>query len=126
MAKRKPRIQHADIVRAFAERLRGTRLARGITQRDLAQRAHVTFSYISRLEAGAAAPGIDMLERLAQALEVSAVDLLPAPSRPETAAESRAQVQGLFDAVMAKAGQETFLMLKLFLTRLAESPVVTR
>jgi transcriptional regulator with XRE-family HTH domain len=86
----------------------------------------VTFSYISRLEAGAAAPGIDMLERLAQALEVSAVDLLPAPSRPETAAESRAQVQGLFDAVMAKAGQETFLMLKLFLTRLAESPVVTR
>lgn len=93
-----------------------------MTQRDLADRAHVTLSYVSKLEAGGAAPGIDLLERLARALGVSVTDLLPTPSQPETVEAYREQVEQLFDAVLAKAGPDTLSMLKLFLERLAESP----
>ena len=67
MPARKRRIKHASIVDAFAQALARCALSRQMTQRDLADRANVTLSYISRLEAGGAAPGIDLLERLAQA-----------------------------------------------------------
>ncbi len=124
MAKR--RIRHADIVRHFAERLRGVRQARGMTQRDLASKANVTASYISTLEAGGAAPGIDLLERLARALQADVTDLLPAPSGPETPETLRQQVEQLFEVIVAKAGSGSLSMLKLFLERLAESPAVSR
>src|SRR5205823_8138284 len=60
MAKRKPRIQHAEVVGLFAARLREVRRSRGLTQAELAQRATVTASYVWRLESGGAAPGIDL------------------------------------------------------------------
>ena len=41
-----------------------------MTQRDLADKANVTFTYISRLEAGASAPGIDTVDQIAKALQV--------------------------------------------------------
>ncbi len=126
MPSKKPTIRQADIVRAFAERLRGTRQARSMTQRDLATKADVTFSYISRLEAGGAAPGIDLLERLAKALGVGITELLPMPAMPATAAMRRDQVKGLFEVVLPKAGQETLAMLEVLLARLAESPTVSR
>jgi transcriptional regulator with XRE-family HTH domain len=126
MAKRKTTIKHAEIVRAFAERLRGIRQASGLTQRDLASKANVTFSYVSRLEAGGAAPGIDLLERLARALNVSVVDLLPAPPQPENTETHREQVKQLFDAVLMKSGNETLSMLKQVLVRLAESTAISR
>ena len=47
-----------EIVRLFAARLREVRHSRGMTQADLARRAHVTTSYVGRLESGGAAPGI--------------------------------------------------------------------
>ena len=126
MPSRKQGVRQAGIVRAFAERLRATRLARGMTQRDLADKANVTFSYISRLEAGGAAPGIDLLERLASALQVSVIELLPVPAGAEDVESHRSRVKGLFDAVVRKAGRETLSMLDVFLARLAESPAVSR
>jgi DNA-binding XRE family transcriptional regulator len=98
MARRKKRIEHSNIVRFFAERLRDARVARGMTQRDLALRAHVAQTYISRLEAAGAAPGIDLLERLARALKASPMDYCrprvlwprPLPNRPpDTETRSR-------------------------------------
>jgi transcriptional regulator with XRE-family HTH domain len=126
MAKKKSTVRQAAIVVAFGERLRGTRTAKGMTQRELATQAQITFSYISRLEAGGAAPGIDLLERLAQALKVSLTDLLPPPTVSLTADAHRERVKNLFEAVLARSGQETLSMLELFLARLAESPPVSR
>ena len=126
MAKQKRTIRHSEIVRIFAERLRGTRQARGMTQRDLANKAHVTFSYVSRLEAGGAAPGIDLLERLAGALNVNAVDLLPTPAMPESITARREQVRDQLEIVLKVAGQETLSMLSLFLGKLAESRAINR
>lgn len=126
MPSRKRTVRQAGIVLAFAERLRGTRQARGMTQRELAERAEVTFTYISRLEAGESAPGIDLIERLARALGVGVTDLLPATTEAGTTDENRGRVKGLFEAVLPKAGPETLTMIGVFLARVAESPSVSR
>jgi transcriptional regulator with XRE-family HTH domain len=121
MAKRKRRITHAEIVRLFAERLRELRHNRGMTQAELARQAHVTVSYIGRLEAGGAAPGIDLVDRLAKALATTVADLLPTTASPDTAAALRDQARRLFEALVVAADRETLLMLCPLLARLNES-----
>ncbi len=118
-------VRQAGIVQAFAERLKAARQARGMTQRDLADKAHVTFSYISRLEAGASAPGIDTLDQLARALQINVIELLPAVPGEEMAGV-RDRVRTLFDGLVSKAGHETLSMLEVFLDRLAESKATSR
>lgn len=120
---RKHLIKHAEITQTFAKRLRAIRTSKDVTQRDLAERAHVTLSYISKLEAGGAAPGIDLVDRLATALNVNVTELLPFASQQKTDHE---QIKILFDQVIMKAGQESLLLLNLFLSRLAESPALRR
>ena len=83
MAKRKVRIEHAEIVRRFGARLRELRLARGMTQAQLAEKSQVTPTYVGRLESGGAAPGIDLVDRLATALGTSVADLMPASDPPD-------------------------------------------
>ena len=123
MPTRKPTVRQNAIVQAFAERLKSLRAARNMTQRELATKAQITFSYISRLEAGGAAPGLDLLQKLAQALGANIADLLPSS---EAGAVDREEVKKLFDALLPKAGPETLSMLAMFLTRLAESSTTRR
>ena len=121
MAKRrKARVEQDEAVRLFAARLREVRRSRGMTQAELSRRAHVTASYIWRLESGGAAPGIDLVARLAQALGTTSHDLLPATAPPDTMAVLRDQARGLFDALLAAADRETLLMLNPLLARLVE------
>jgi len=57
---------------ATGDRVRRHRRFRGVTQQALAEAAGTDKAYISRLEAGGIAdPGIDVLERIAAALNVS-------------------------------------------------------
>ena len=123
MASRKRQVKQADIVKVFAERLRSLRTTKGLTQSELANRADITVSYISTLEAGSVAPGIDLLERLARALDANVVDLLPSSSQLETESV-REDVQKVFKVVVAKAGRDTLTMLKLFLDRIVDSTAV--
>lgn len=118
-------IKHAEIVRRFGERLRSLRQARSLTQRELANRAEVTVTYISRLEAGGASPGIDLLERLAQALGAGVVDLLPVPAEAEPE-QVRRHLREIFERVLGRAGPETLGMLRALLERLDESPPTGR
>lgn len=115
------RIRHAEIVSRFAERLRELRRSRGLTQLELARQAHVTEAYVGRLERGEAAPGIDLVDRLANALGTTAADLLPTAATPDTLAVLRGQAKNLFDEILRSADRETFLMLNPFLAKLAES-----
>lgn len=126
MGKRKPRIQQAEIVQQFGVRLRELRQARNTTQADLAREAQVALSHLSKLEKGEAAPGLDLLDRLAKALGVTVVDLLPPPTAVENVENQREQIRKLFEDVLTKAGNETLRLLELFLTRLAESPSLKR
>jgi transcriptional regulator with XRE-family HTH domain len=124
MPRRKVRIRQDKIVEVFAERLRHLREARDMTQREIARRAHVTITYISKLESGLTAPGIDLLERIASALGVHVVELLPA--RSESPDDERLQAQANFDAILAKAGRESISMMNQFFTRLRESSSLVR
>ena len=56
----KKHIRHHAIVAHFAERLRDTRRASGMSQQDLARRAKVSTTYIGKLERGESSVGIDM------------------------------------------------------------------
>jgi len=121
MAKRKRRIDHAEIVRLFAARLRELRHNRGMTQAELAQKSSVTTSYIGRLETAGAAPGIDLVDRLAKALGTTAQDLMPITPSPDTLTVLREQAQRLFSSLLQAADRETLLMLNPLLARLNES-----
>jgi transcriptional regulator with XRE-family HTH domain len=122
MAKRrKARVEQDETVRLFAARLREVRRSRGMTQAELSRNAHVTPSYIWRLESGGAAPGIDLVARLARALGTTSHELLPEASPPDTLAVLRDQARGLFDALLAAADRETLLMLNPLRARLVES-----
>jgi len=122
MAKRrKRRIEQDEAVRLFAARLREVRRSRGMTQAELSRRANVTPSYVWRLESGGAAPGIDLVARLARALGTTSHDLLPEAAPPDTLALLRDQARGLFGVLLAGADRETLLMLNPLLARLAEA-----
>lgn len=128
MAKKKPRkeIEHADIVLRFGARLRELRNSRGMTQAELAFKAHVTASYVWRLESGGAAPGIDLLDRLATALGTTAADLLPVVEPPDSLPVLREQARRLFETLMIEGDRETLLLLNPLLNRLLESPTRRR
>lgn len=121
-AKRKRRVEQAEIVRGFAVRLREVRRSRGMTQADLAQAAKVTASYVGRLEAAAVAPGIDLLDRLARALGTTAADLLPAGVQADPFPLLRERAQSLFATLLESADRETLLMFNPLLARLLEAP----
>jgi transcriptional regulator with XRE-family HTH domain len=66
----------------FGERLKETRIARGLSQADLAQRLGMTRQQISQLEK-ADNPTSDVLSRIAKALEVSTDYLLGFSDKPQ-------------------------------------------
>ncbi len=119
MAKR--RVKQAEIVQRFAGRLRQLRVSRGMTQAELAESAHVTASYIWRLESAGAAPGIDLVDRLASALGTSVADLLQVGPPPDPTGVLKGQARRLFDALLASAGPDDLLLLNPLLVRLQRS-----
>src|SRR4051794_39889859 len=119
MAKRrKARIEQDETVRLFAARLREVRRSRGMTQLELSRRANLPPSSIWRLESGGAAPGIDLVARLARALGTTSHDLMPETAAPDTIATLRDRARRLFDALLAAADRETLLMLTPLLAQL--------
>jgi transcriptional regulator with XRE-family HTH domain len=66
----------------LAVNMRKHRQARGLSQEELAHRAEIDRTYISSLERNVYAAGIDVVERLAQALGVEVADLLTRPAAP--------------------------------------------
>lgn len=60
----------------FGPHLRELRLARGLTQAELADRSRTNVIFISKLERGVTTPTIGMLLRLAAALDCRMVDLV--------------------------------------------------
>lgn len=121
MAKRKIRIEHAEIVRLFAARLRELRHSRGMTQLQLARQAHVSNAYIGRLEGEEAAPGIDLVARLAAALGCTVHDLLPLTSMPDELTVLRSQVRRQVQTLLHTDDRQTLSLLAQLLARLSET-----
>lgn len=118
--KKRP-LTHDAIVGRFAARLRELRVARGMTQVELSRRADVTASYVTRLETAAAAPGIDLVARLAAALGCNAADLLPTESAPDPVPVLKTQVKRLVDGVLAEADPDKLHLVAILLARIGSS-----
>lgn len=73
-----------EIREVFALNLRKLRHARRLSQEELAHRADIDRAYISALERCVYAAGINVVDRLARALDVEAADLLRRPLSKRT------------------------------------------
>lgn len=60
----------------FGPHLRALRIARGLTQADLAERAETNTMFISKLERGVTTPTIGTLVRLGRALDCRVAELV--------------------------------------------------
>ena len=63
----------------LAHNLKTRRLAKGLSQEELAHRAGIDRTYISSLERSVYAAGIDVVDRIAKVLGVEASDMLKRP-----------------------------------------------
>lgn len=68
-----------EIREVFALNLKTLRQAKGMSQEELAHRADIDRTYISSLERSVYNASIDVVDRLASALDVDASDLLKRP-----------------------------------------------
>lgn len=76
-ARRSPRsASDRELIKAAGERIRGLRIARGMSQQELGERAGVSQSTISNLERGKQATPIYVLIRVARALRMTTSALL--------------------------------------------------
>ena len=64
-----------------ARNLRILRKQKGLSQEELADSAGINRNYVGQIEREEKSPTVDILEKLAIALEVSAVDLFVKPGR---------------------------------------------
>lgn len=120
-ARKKQKVQHAEIVQRFSRALRTCRLSAGMTQAELARQSHVTTSYVTRLERAMSAPGIDLVDRLAQALGCTVSDLLPAADPPDQTAVFRDQVRRLSEALANESDAATLSLAAQVLARISSS-----
>jgi transcriptional regulator with XRE-family HTH domain len=57
-------------------KLKAVRERRGISQRSLADKAKMSYTFLSNVEAGKADPSLSTLRRLAKALDVKVTELI--------------------------------------------------
>jgi transcriptional regulator with XRE-family HTH domain len=62
----------------FGERIRELRKEKGMTLREVAERAGIDFTYLSKIETGGIpyTPAVKTIRQLAEALKVDSIDLL--------------------------------------------------
>ena len=70
-----------DLRQIFAVNLRRLRHTKGLSQEDLAYEADVNRTYMSKLEKGASYPGLEIIGKLADVLEVEPAELLRLPTK---------------------------------------------
>ena len=119
--KPKKRIRQNKVVEWFARRLKDKRVERGMTQADLGREAEITASYVSILESGRNAPGIDLVDKLAKALGVRVAELLPENDLSESMVVSRNQSRRLFEEAMIVADQQALNLLNPLMALIIES-----
>ena len=71
-----------DLAAQVGARVRAIRSRRGMTRKNLAQHSEVSERYLAQLESGAANISLSLLARIARALDVNVITLLPADEQP--------------------------------------------
>jgi transcriptional regulator with XRE-family HTH domain len=70
-----------DLRQVFASNLRRLRHARRLSQEELAHRANVNRTYMSKIEKGGTWVGLEIIGKLSTVLEVEPAELLRLPKR---------------------------------------------
>ena len=60
-----------------AKKLKALRLERDFTQAEIAKKASMSANYYAKVERGEVRPSVDMYERIAKAVKVTASDIFP-------------------------------------------------
>ena len=110
-----------EIVERFAARLREARLGRGMTQARLAEAAEVSVAFIGRLERGQAAPGIDIVAKLAVALATTPGVLLPVAEPPDPTGLLAGQARTLVEELIGTNDQAALGLAVQLLSRLTQT-----
>lgn len=71
-----------DLRQVLASNMRRQRKKLGLSQGGLAERAETATNYIGMIETGKKFPSIDMIEKIAEALQVDTLDLFSAQPIP--------------------------------------------
>jgi XRE family aerobic/anaerobic benzoate catabolism transcriptional regulator len=74
-------VRPADLLRDLGTRVRALRDARGLTRRELAERARLSERFLAQVETGEGNPSVVSLSQIARALDTTTLDLLAAPAR---------------------------------------------
>lgn len=61
----------------IGKKLKEIRLAKGLTQAELAKRADMNMNYYAKIERGEVKPAPEAYEKIAKALKVTAADIFP-------------------------------------------------
>src|SRR5262249_22118470 len=89
-----------DDLARLGTRLKSLRHARGLPLTDVADRAQISKGYLSQLESGTGAnPTLDVLMRIAQALDVTIADLIQT-KKPKAIAELPQELPPGLDALV--------------------------
>ena len=75
----------ANIKEILAANLKENRRKKGLTQEKLAEKADISLRYLAMLENGDSFPSGEMLEKLAEALDIEALEFFYPSSTPEGA-----------------------------------------
>jgi XRE family aerobic/anaerobic benzoate catabolism transcriptional regulator len=70
----------AGFLAALGREVRRSRAKRGMTRRQLAQTSHTSERYLAQIESGTGNPSVTVLRAIAQALDISAANLLGEPA----------------------------------------------
>ena len=70
----------AGFLAALGREVRRGRAKRGMTRRQLAQSSHTSERYLAQIESGTGNPSVTVLRAIAQALDISAANLLGEPA----------------------------------------------
>jgi transcriptional regulator with XRE-family HTH domain len=81
-------------------------------------------SYVSRLEGGQVAPGIDLVERIARAMAIAVYELLPGKGEPDPLPLLHEQAQKMLNSLVRIGNAEAFTRLNPIMAVILES--VTR
>lgn len=99
--------------KAVGKRIRELRLARGITQEGLGERARIHTKYVGSIERGEVNLTVSTVERIAKALDVPVVDLFQGvETAPRT---DRDRVRKLVEAIVKRGDDEKVGRLRVFL-----------
>lgn len=66
-----------SMMKKVAKKLKSLRLERDLTQADVAEKAKMSTNYYAKIERGELRPSVDIYERIAKALKVTASDIFP-------------------------------------------------